>query len=90
MSLAAPPTPGAADATIGVRQSQRRFTLEAQEKPMPSPIVVGVVLRDDDGASLALAPMLARPTGAPLALVTSYAYRATAVVGGLRATRIDA
>jgi hypothetical protein len=43
---------------------------------MPSPIVVGVVLRDNDGAPLALAPVLAQLTGAPLALVTSYAYGA--------------
>jgi hypothetical protein len=55
---------------------------------MPSPTVVGVALRDDS-APLALAPVLARLTGARLALVTSYAYGA-AVVRGLRATRIDA
>lgn len=41
---------------------------------MPSPIIVGVALRDDDGAPLALAEALARLTDAPLALVTSYPY----------------
>src|SRR5215213_9679225 len=40
-----------------------------------SPTVVGVALRDNS-APLALAPVLARLTGAPLALVTSYAYGA--------------
>ena len=43
---------------------------------MTSPIVVGIALRDDDSAPLALAHVLARLTGAPLALVTSYAYGA--------------
>jgi nucleotide-binding universal stress UspA family protein len=41
---------------------------------MPSPIIVGVALRDDDSAPLALAHRLARLTAAPLALVTSYPY----------------
>jgi nucleotide-binding universal stress UspA family protein len=41
---------------------------------MPSPIIVGVALRDDDRAPLALAEALAGLTGAPLALVTSYPY----------------
>jgi nucleotide-binding universal stress UspA family protein len=41
---------------------------------MPSPIVVGVALRADDRAPLALARVLARLAGAPLALVTSYPY----------------
>ena len=35
---------------------------------MPEPIVVGVALRDDDAAPLALGQELARFTGAPLAL----------------------
>jgi hypothetical protein len=47
---------------------------------MPSPIVVGVALRHDDSAPLAVAPVLARLTGAPLALVTSYAYGAPSFV----------
>jgi hypothetical protein len=38
---------------------------------MPSPIIVGVALRDDDSAPLALAHRLARLTAA---LVTSYPY----------------
>ncbi len=42
---------------------------------MASPIIVGVALRDDDDAPIALALSLARLTGAPLALVTSYPYR---------------
>lgn len=41
---------------------------------MASPIIVGVALRDDDDAPIALALSLARLTGAPLALVTSYPY----------------
>ena len=41
---------------------------------MPSPIVVGVALREDDRAPIALAKVLARLAGAPLALVTSYPY----------------
>jgi nucleotide-binding universal stress UspA family protein len=41
------------------------------------PIVVGVALRDDDSAPLALAHTLARLTSAPLALVTSYPYAAS-------------
>ena len=43
---------------------------------MRGPIIVGVALRDDDSAPLALAYRLARLTVAPLALVTSYAYDA--------------
>jgi nucleotide-binding universal stress UspA family protein len=43
---------------------------------MPSPIIAGVALRDDDSVPLALAQALARLTGAPLALVTSYTYGA--------------
>ena len=39
---------------------------------MPSPIIVGVALRDDDSAPLA--HRLGRLTAAPLALVTSYPY----------------
>ena len=39
---------------------------------MSNPIVVGVALRDDDHAPLALARVLARFTGAPLALVHVY------------------
>ena len=38
------------------------------------PIIVGIALRDDDDAPLALAGALAELTGAPLALVTSYPY----------------
>lgn len=41
---------------------------------MRNPIVVGVALRDDDDAPLALAHALARLTGAPLALVASYGF----------------
>jgi hypothetical protein len=44
---------------------------------MPSPIIVGVALRDDDSAPLAVAHRLARLTVAPLALVTSYPYGAS-------------
>jgi nucleotide-binding universal stress UspA family protein len=43
---------------------------------MSSPIVVGVALRNDDSAPLALAQVLAHLMGAPLALVTSYSYGA--------------
>jgi nucleotide-binding universal stress UspA family protein len=43
---------------------------------MPSPIIVGVALRDDDNAPLSLAYRLARLTAAPLALVTSHMYGA--------------
>lgn len=43
---------------------------------MPSLIIVGLALRDDDSAPLALAYVLARLTGASLALVTAYAYGA--------------
>lgn len=41
---------------------------------MTAPILVGVALRDDDSAPLALARDLARYTGAPLALVNVYPY----------------
>jgi hypothetical protein len=41
---------------------------------MSSPMIVGVALRDDDGAPIALAEALCRLTGAPLALVSSYPY----------------
>ena len=49
---------------------------DPKEKRVSSPIVVGVALRDDDSAPLALAHALARLTGASLALVTRYAYGA--------------
>ena len=38
---------------------------------MPSPIVVGLALREDDSAPLALARLLAEHSGAPLALATA-------------------
>ena len=41
---------------------------------MSDPILVGLALRDDDDAPLALARELARFTGAPLALVNVYPY----------------
>ena len=41
---------------------------------MTSPIVVGVALREDDSAPIALGRDLARLTGAPLALVHAYPY----------------
>ena len=41
---------------------------------MRNPIIVGVALREDDDAPLALAHTLAQLTGAPLALVTSYTF----------------
>jgi nucleotide-binding universal stress UspA family protein len=44
------------------------------EVAMPNPIIVGVALRDDDAAPIALAFALARLAGAPVALVTSYPY----------------
>jgi nucleotide-binding universal stress UspA family protein len=47
---------------------------------MPGPIIVGVALRDDDRAPLALAEALARLTRAPLALVTSYPYGGSPLV----------
>jgi nucleotide-binding universal stress UspA family protein len=43
---------------------------------MSSPVIVGVALRDDDEAPIALAEVLAGLTGAPLALVASYPYGA--------------
>jgi hypothetical protein len=41
---------------------------------MSSPIIVGVALRDDDEAPIALAEALSGLTGAPIALVASYPY----------------
>ena len=38
---------------------------------MTAPIVIGLALRDDDAAPLALGRAIARLTGAPLALVTA-------------------
>jgi nucleotide-binding universal stress UspA family protein len=43
---------------------------------MPSPILVGLALREDDAAPLALARVLARLTGAPLALLTAVPHEA--------------
>src|SRR3954468_9481840 len=44
---------------------------------MSYPIIFAVALRDDDEAPLALGRALARLTGAPLALVTTYPYGAS-------------
>jgi nucleotide-binding universal stress UspA family protein len=44
---------------------------------MSKPIMVAVALRDDDAAPLALGRVLARLTGAPLALVSTYPYGAS-------------
>jgi hypothetical protein len=38
---------------------------------MTAPIVIGLALRDDDAAPLALGRTLARLSGAPLALVSA-------------------
>jgi hypothetical protein len=57
---------------------------------MPAPIIVGVALRDDDSAPLALAHRLARLTVVPSALVTSYPYGRITAVRGFRWARSDA
>jgi nucleotide-binding universal stress UspA family protein len=47
---------------------------------MTGPIVVGVALRDDDSAPIALGRQLARLTGVPLTLVHGYPYQAPAAI----------
>jgi nucleotide-binding universal stress UspA family protein len=47
---------------------------------MTNPIIVGVALREDDSAPIALGRDLARLTGAPLALVHCYPYEPVAAV----------
>ena len=43
---------------------------------MSSPILVGLALREDDAAPIALARVLARLTGAPLTLLTALPHEA--------------
>lgn len=85
------PTAPHLDRTTQPRQprSEAASTSNAHEKPKPSLIIVGLALRDDDSAPLALAYVLARLTGASLALVTAYAYGAPPFVASerLAATR---
>jgi nucleotide-binding universal stress UspA family protein len=47
---------------------------------MTNPIVVGVALRDDDGAPIALGRDLSRLTGAPLVLAHAYPYQPLSAV----------
>jgi nucleotide-binding universal stress UspA family protein len=58
-----------------LRTTMRRHkTLEPEEQTVSRPIIVGVALRDDDRAPLALARAFADLTGAPIALAVTYPY----------------